>query len=345
MERLFRVGLVGAGMIAEASHLPAVLASPMVTLAAIVDPIVDRAAALAAAYGLAVRVAPRVDDVMGDIDGAIIAAPNDAHCPVAVACLRSGVPVLIEKPLASTYAEGEAIVRAAAESGRVVAVGYSTRFRSEVSLLKTLLDEGCFGEARSFVHQFGTPGGWAPRSAYNLDRRSAGGGVLVVTGTHFLDRMLYFWGYPDRVALEDDALGGPEANCVARFEYTGRRSLEGSARYSKTVSLPSGLVIETERGYVVLADREDADIVFRPHAKPGLEEIVRRRRRRLPTVDERSVYQRQLEDFVTACREGGQPLVDARQGLASLRLLEQLYASRTSVSIDWYAGARARLAA
>jgi predicted dehydrogenase len=283
-----------------------------------------------------------VEDVLGDIDGAIIATPNHTHCAIATACLAHNIPVLVEKPLAATYEEGLTIVKAAQRSGQVVAVGYSTRFTDEIPLLKKLLDEGYFGTVRRFVHQFGTPGGWAPLSAYNLDRATAGGGVLVVTGTHFLDRMLYLWGYPDEASLEDDSLGGPEANCRATFVYArpeGR--IDGTVRYSKTVRLPAGMVMETDRGYVLLGDGDGLGIVFREHGRPGIEQIIR------PSgpsgyAKENSVFQRQLEDFVSAVREQKRPMVNEVEGTESLRLLEQLYAHRRPADTDWYGQDRAR---
>ena len=70
----FRLALVGAGMITRQSHLPEALASPMAEIAAIVDPVLERAAGLARAYGIAPRIASRVDEVLGEIDGAIIAS-------------------------------------------------------------------------------------------------------------------------------------------------------------------------------------------------------------------------------------------------------------------------------
>jgi predicted dehydrogenase len=298
--------------------------------------VTERAQALAKAYGIAPRIASRVEDVLEEIDGAVIATPNDSHGAIAVACLNAGVATLIEKPLASSYEAGLEIVRAGEHHGRVVAVGYSTRFRASISLLKHLLDASYFGAVQRFVHQFGTAGGWAPLSSYNLNRQIAGGGVLVVTGTHFLDRMLYFWGYPDDVALMDDSTGGPEANCVATFKYASSKTkFSGVVRYSKTGRLPGGLVIETDRGYVVLADDDEADIIFRPRSHATLEQIIRGvSRPAFQTVA--SVFQRQLEDFIQACRSGTSPTVNGRQGLESLRLIEDLYSCRRPYPTEYY---------
>ena len=343
MSTPFRLALVGAGMITQQSHLPAALASAMVEVAAIVDPVAERAAQVAKAYGIAPRIASGVEEVLADVDGVVIATPNDSHRAIAITCLKAGVPTLIEKPLASTYQAGLEIVRAADEAGKVVAVGYSTRFRDNILLLKTLLDEGHFGTIRRFVHQFGTLGGWAPLSAYNLDRSAAGGGVLVVTASHFLDRMLYFWGYPDEVFLEDDASGGPEANCTAKFKYaSSSMPFKGVARYSKTVRLPAGLVIETNEGYIILGDSDDAQIIFRAHSAPEVEQVIRGRDHSVK-VNPVSEFQRQLEDFIKACQGSQLPRVDGRQGLDSLRLIEQLYSNRQSINTDYYQRAETSL--
>ena len=342
MSNPFRLALVGAGMITQQSHLPAALASNAVEVTAIVDPVVERATGLAKSYGIDPRIVGRVEDILADVDGAIIATPNDSHRAIAVTCLKAGVSTLIEKPLANNYQAGLEIVRAAEESAKVVAVGYSTRFRHSISLLKTLLDEQYFGGVRGFVHQFGTQGGWAPLSSYNLTRNAAGGGVLMVTGTHFLDRMLHFWGYPEEALLQEDSAGGPEANCTATFTYPSLPG-KGVARYSKTVRLPGGMVIETDNGYVVLIDNDDAEIVFREHSKPHVEQIIRGTSR-LDGNPVASVFQQQLENFIQACRGGEPPRVDGRQGLESLRLIEQLYSNKQEQNVNYYPQVERRIA-
>jgi predicted dehydrogenase len=333
MQQKFRLAIVGAGLITENAHLPAALASEAVAVAAIVDPAIERAEALARRFGIEPRIARSVDEVMDGLDGALIATPNHTHREIAVRCLDAGVSVLIEKPLAHSYAEGQAIVDAAERSKKVAAVGYCTRFRTSTVLMKRLLDQNFFGEVRRFYHQFGTPGGWGPVSGYILKRASIGGGVLVVTGTHFLDRMLHFWGYPDSSRLADDSDGGAEANAIASFHYgRGSQPLEGMARYSKTTALPGGMVLETEAGIVTLADNDDADIELRPAANPDLRQVIREGSRK-PAND---VFLAQLEDFVQACREGIKPRITASEGLQSLRLLDDLYGNRTRLLDRWY---------
>jgi predicted dehydrogenase len=145
--------------------------------------------------------------------------------------------------------------------------------------------------------------------------------------------MLHFWGQPDEAYLEDDSEGGPEANCTAKFVYRNARSnFRGIARYSKTATLPRGMVIDTERGYVLIRD-DDAELRLLPHTGTQIEHVIRT----LPSrASSKSVFQDQLEDFIAACRGHRLPSVGGRQALESLRLIEQLYFNRRFVAADYY---------
>ena len=331
-----RVGIIGCGRIAN-SHVQAVAASAEAELAALIDPVQERSAALISKYGLRAASYPSVADALPHIDAAVIATPNHLHADVAVECISAGIPVLIEKPLAASLADGLRITEAASATGVVVAVGYVTRFTESNQLMRDLLRRDAFGRIRRFAYQFGTRGGWAPLSAYNLDRNAAGGGVLVVTGTHFLDRMLDWFGYPVRAELRDDSEGGPEANAVATFTFDHPAGpVEGSARFSKTVALEAGIVLDTDAGTVLLRDKPGAEVVIRSQATPNIETTVRGRTagRRTARAGE---FVLQLQDFIAAIQTGAQPMVSGQSALASLRLLEELYQHRQRLYEDHYA--------
>jgi predicted dehydrogenase len=332
MKNRLRLALIGGGLITQSAHLPSALGCGDFEVAALVDPVLERVETLARSYGIRPLLAADVEQVLARIDAAVIATPNHTHAPIAVRCLEAGVPVLIEKPLASTAAEGRAILAAAARRSTLVAPGYVTRFRGNVRLLKRLLADGRFGEVRRFVHQFGTAGGWAPLSGYNLRRDAAGGGVLMVTATHFLDRMLFLWGMPAEVEYEDDARGGPEANCVARFRFAS--GLWGEARYSKTTALPGGLAIDTDRGTVVLGDTDSAEIHLHPRERPDIVEVLRPAESDAGRND--STFLAQMSAFAAACRGDAVFPVPAEQAVQSLELIERLYGCRRLIADGWY---------
>ncbi len=332
----FRLAIVGAGLITQNSHLPTALSLPGIEVCALVDPVISRATELAQEYGLDVLIAAKVGDVIAKVDGAIVATPNHTHREVAVPLLEAGISTFIEKPLATTVEDGQAILDAAQRGNAKIAIGHYQRFLDAPRLLKALLDQRYFGHVLRFCHQFGTPGGWPALSAYTLKRESIGGGVLVVTGTHFLDRMLHAWGSPDQVQLLDDSYGGPEAHCEGRVKYISGpfAPMEGLVRYSKCAALPAGLVLETERGTVMLRDGFQDKVVLIPTERPDLRLQISG----APDgafAPEMNPGQRMLWDFVSACREDRPPEVDGEQGLASLKLIRRFYGNRQLMTDDW----------
>ncbi|MEE6274623.1 Gfo/Idh/MocA family protein [Georgenia wangjunii] len=127
-----------------------------------------------------------------DIDLVDICTPGNTHAEIAVAALRAGKHVLVEKPMANTLAEGEAMVRAAHEaaaSGARAMVGFTYRRVPAVQLARQLVAEGRIGEVRQVRAQYLQD--WladaeAPLS-WRLDKEKAGSGALGDIGAHIVD--------------------------------------------------------------------------------------------------------------------------------------------------------------
>lgn len=332
----FRLGIIGAGLITRNSHLPTALSIPGVEVVALVDPVIERAQSLVTDYGLRARALAQPADLVGSCDGVIVATPNHTHCDVAVPLLKAGISTLIEKPIATSAEQARQILAAASEGNAKVAIGHYQRFLDAPRQLARLIAERYFGRVFNFYHQSGSAGGWPAMSAYTLQRSSIGGGVLVVTGTHFLDRVLSMWGMPDEVSLRDDAGDGPESHCEASIQYhdAGPGPLGGLLRYSKCVPLPTGLVLETEAGTVMLRDGSTNRITVWAKDRAELaSEIVSPPDPAFPIGFDAN--QRMLWDFVSACRLGCDPLVDGRQALALMELLGRFYAHRQPLDDGW----------
>jgi predicted dehydrogenase len=95
---------------------------PGVALQGIYDPNEATARAIAAEHGAA--IAPSFDDLAGRIDIAVLAAPTVLHAELGLALLERGVHLLVEKPIAATLAEADALIAAAIKAERVLAVGH-----------------------------------------------------------------------------------------------------------------------------------------------------------------------------------------------------------------------------
>src|SRR5689334_9224285 len=119
-----RVGLVGFGLAGRAFHAPLIEATDGLALAAVVT---SRRDELAAAYPGAVAV-PSVEELWGLCELVVVAAPNRLHVDIAGECVRHGLPGVVDKPLATTAAAAEELVRDAERQGVPLTVFHNRRW-------------------------------------------------------------------------------------------------------------------------------------------------------------------------------------------------------------------------
>jgi len=143
MDKL-RTAVVGAGKMGEI-HSRVYSELPQSNLVAIVDIDPDRAKRLAKKYRC--EAICDVAELIGKVDAVTIAAPTSEHFTLAKPLIEAGIPVLIEKPLASDVAQAKAIVALAGQKNCLVAVGHSERCNPVVQAMKRLQIEPKFIEA------------------------------------------------------------------------------------------------------------------------------------------------------------------------------------------------------
>jgi predicted dehydrogenase len=144
-----RVAVVGVGHLGR--HHARVLASlPGVRLVGVVDTNISRAAEVAQANGTA--VVGSVRDLPGAVDAVSVAVPTEAHAAVAIPLLEAGIDVLVEKPMTRSLSEADALIAAAASSGRVLGVGHIEHFNPAVQAARPHIHDPRFIE----VHRLGT---------------------------------------------------------------------------------------------------------------------------------------------------------------------------------------------
>ncbi len=127
-EKRLRIGLIGAGYFGR-FHALKIAANPRAILAGVHDPDRTRADQVAAEAG---RV-PTLDvaALLSASDAVVIAAPAEHHAPLAMRALEAGLHVLIEKPIAASLAEADALAELAGRRNRVLQVGHLLRFSAE----------------------------------------------------------------------------------------------------------------------------------------------------------------------------------------------------------------------
>ena len=144
-----RVAVIGVGHLGK--HHARILASlPGVELAAVVDTNRPRAEEIAAAHTTTAVTDYR--SMLGRVDAVTLAVPTERHLEIALPWLDARVPVLVEKPMARSVAEADAMIAAAARAGVVLAVGHTERFNPAVEAARPLLTDPRFVE----VHRLGT---------------------------------------------------------------------------------------------------------------------------------------------------------------------------------------------
>lgn len=188
-----RVGFIGAGW-AATEHARSLQVIGGADVAGIVDLDARRASEFAAWTGAPVFASPEDLIQAGALDAVVIATPPGSRRDSAVAALEAGVAVFLEKPIARTFADAIAIVRARERSGAVCAVGYQWRAAAAVAALRRAVDGAAVAlmisvgvgitQARTWFGDHAQSGGLvSERGSHHIDlQRAVGGEVRRVRG-------------------------------------------------------------------------------------------------------------------------------------------------------------------
>jgi UDP-N-acetyl-2-amino-2-deoxyglucuronate dehydrogenase len=309
-----RVGILGAGGISE-THARAARAIDGVEIVAVHGANRDKAAALAASTGAAVY-----DDLAAflahPMDIVAIGSPSGVHAEQAMAAVRRGLHVLVEKPLDITTARIDALIEEVDRAGVKVGVCFQDRLTPDLVEMKAAIDAGRLGTpvfASGRVTWYRPPEYYADsrwRGTWRLD----GGGVLMNQAIHTIDTLLWMCGPVARVSgqvatrlhqieVEDTAAA------VLEFASGAFGVLEAST--VACPGLPRRIEVTGTKG----------TLVHEQDARPAL-------------VTDATPHQRVFEDFLAAIETNGTPACDAREGRRSVALIEAIYKSaRTGGSI------------
>ena len=326
--RPLRAGVIGLGMMGRNHVRVWDEAVDGVELVAVADP--EPQAVRAATSGRRARGFDDPDRLLAEeeLDLVSIVAPTSLHLPVALAALRAGVHVLVEKPIAATREEALAMMRAADDAGRLLTVGHIERFNPAIRELKQRLDAGELGR----IFQISaTRLGPFPARIRDV-------GVVVDLAPHDLDIFRYLLGVePVRLHAE-----------TARRIHTEHEDL-----FNGTIAFSNGVIgvldinwltptkrrllsVTGERGmYVADYIAQDLTFIANPDADAtwvnrgaggavtsvGEGEMARRSvRREEPLVAE-------LREFARAVREGGPSPVDPHDAMVALLLARKMVES------------------
>ena len=206
-----RWGVIGAGGIADRRTIPGMMLAKNAELIAVMDINAEQVEKIRQKYG-AKRGYTKEEDLLADpeVDAVYIATPIVLHAKQAKLAADYGKDILIEKPLAMTSDEGQAVIDYCERKGVKIAAGFMMRFGSHVMSMKKAIAEGKIGTVVSGYSQFTLwlpyePGNWRQCKA------KAGGGAMMDLSVHTIDLMEYITGMRvTEVASMNEKIAFPE---------------------------------------------------------------------------------------------------------------------------------------
>jgi predicted dehydrogenase len=329
------LAIIGCGAVTELWHLPAARLLQEVEIVALVDKDLARAKRLGEQFGVSCCTEDYRQLPKG-VDGVFIALPNHLHAPVALEFLNKGIPVLVEKPMALTVQEAEAMVQAADTNGVALQVGLMWRFSQGARIMKRAIEEGWLGTLRSFSLEWGLVYNWPVASGFILRKEQAGGGQLMDMGSHVLDLLLWWLGETVEVEYRDDSLGGVEADCwLSLVLQSPTGPVQGTVALSRLRKLSNTARLVGEHITIEYDLLTPTRICLWPTAWDRQRLAFAADWGSFPNQSRDGIYVEQLRAFAQVVANGGEPIVSGKSALGSVALIERCYRERQPLQLPW----------
>ena len=188
--------IIGLGRISMGHFMPGVLASKNSRITGLVSGHRDKALAQAAKYGVpesSIYSYENMDEFKNNpaIDAVYVALPNSMHAEYTIRSARAGKHVLCEKPMATTVADSQAMIKACKEANKKLMIAYRCHYEPTNLRAMQLIREGRLGKIQAIESANGFK---ARPDQWRLDRKLAGGGPLMDMGVYSLNACRYLTG-------------------------------------------------------------------------------------------------------------------------------------------------------
>ena len=331
-----RIAVAGAGVIGQA-HLNILRNSPTCTLCAIVDPSTT-AVALAAQAGVPLYVSLAEMLAVDRPDGVILATPNALHVPQALVCVAQNLPILLEKPIATTVSEGLQLLNVVEQTGAKVLIGHHRAHSPIMAKAKAVVASGQLGRLVSVMGSatFLKPDHYFADAPW---RREPGAGPILLNMIHEVHNLRMLCG--DIVAVQafaSHATRGFAVEDTVAINLRFANGVLGSFMLSDTAACPRSWEQTSgeNKAYPSYAD-EDCYVISGTN---GSLSVPTMRLKTYPQPEDRSWFKafevgvvgmvrddplkHQLEHFGAVIRGEAEPLVSARDGLLNLKITEAI---------------------
>jgi predicted dehydrogenase len=196
-KKTYKVGIIGAGAIAQECHFPGYKKDRRAKVIAFAEPTPERHEEIKQRFG---KVTPYTNykDMLKneDLDIISICTPNIFHAQNAIAALNAGCHVLCEKPIATTLKDADKMIATAKKTRKKLMIGFTHRMLTGPQKTKKLLQDKAIGKPFMIRIRFAHGGpypGWA-KNAWFYNPKLAAGGAMLDMGIHAIDLALWMMG-------------------------------------------------------------------------------------------------------------------------------------------------------
>ena len=338
-DREIRFGIIGSGMVAR-YHAAGIAATPGTKLAAVCVSQPARAAQAVADFGVACETSLAALLARSDIDVVSICTPSGLHAAQAIAAAQAGKHVLVEKPIALTLADTDAMIAACHSAEVQLGVALQRRTDPGLRQIAEAIGSGALGKpvlGTVNIPYLRTAAYYASaewRGTWALD----GGGALMNQGIHLIDLLLWYFGdvaeIYARMATQVHTIE-VEDSLTATLRFANGALGSIVATTAAAPGYPHRVEIYGERGGVQI----EGEQVLRwgidgitPLAQAS--ELAGAGAGASPTGISTAGHTRIIADMADAVRTGRTPLVGGAEGRRSLALVLAAYQSaRSGVSV------------
>jgi predicted dehydrogenase len=264
-------------------------------------------------------------------DMAILSVPHYLHCKIGVELLMNKKHLFIEKPLANTLTECDQIIKAKDINNKVVSVGLLRRYLDGTNWLKGLLNSGDLGDIVDFNFREGGIYSWPVETDSFWKRETAGGGVLMDTGAHTLDQMIYWLGDVNLIEYIDNSYGGVESDCFIKLITTS--GAQGSVELSRTRNIGSYAIIKGKNASVKIGLVDNSIVTDPPEL--ALEKYNGLIGKSCKPQSYVSLFKRQLDVWYDSIINDSENYISANSAKISVALIEKCYQNRRPWSMSW----------
>jgi predicted dehydrogenase len=274
-------------------------------------------------------------------DGLVLSTPNALHVPQALQCIEAGLPILLEKPVATTVAEGRVLLDAVNRTGAKVLIGHH---RAHSAIMAQAQDVVASGQLGTLVAVMGSATFYKPDSyfAYAPWRSQLGGGPILLNLIHEVHNLRMLCGEMVSVqALVSNAVRGFAVEDTAAINFRFANGVLGTFMLSDTAASSRSWEQTSQENKAYPTDKnEDCYVIT---GTQGSLSIPTMRLKTFPNTQERSWWnplveshvelqrqdplQRQMAHFAAVVRGETEPLVSVHDGLQNLKVTEAILQS------------------